>query len=57
MKVAVAVLLGRFDIAAVDTPDGREAREKMSFTMTPVGLRMRLRERSDDQPALSRADA
>jgi cytochrome P450 len=45
MKVAMAVLLGRFDIESVDTPDGLEAREKMSFTMTPVGLRMRLRER------------
>jgi len=45
MKAAMAVLLGRFDIVAVDTPDGLEAREKMSFTMTPVGLTMRLRER------------
>jgi cytochrome P450 len=46
MKVAMAVLLGRFDIESVDTPDGQEARERLSFTMTPVGLRMRLRERS-----------
>ena len=45
IKAAMAVLLGRFDIVAVDTPDGLEAREKMSFTMTPVGLTMRLRER------------
>ncbi len=46
MKVAMAVLLARFDIESVDTPDGQEARERLSFTMTPVGLRMRLRERS-----------
>ena len=46
MKMAMAVLLGRFDIESVDTPDGAEAREHLAFTMTPVGLRMRLRPRS-----------
>ncbi len=46
MKMAMAMLLGRFDIASVDTPDGLEARERLSFTMQPLGLRMRLRERS-----------
>lgn len=45
MKVAMVMLLGQFDIASVDTPDGLEAQELMSFTMTPVGLRMRLRQR------------
>jgi cytochrome P450 len=45
MKMAMAVLLGRFDIIAVDTPDGGEALEHLSFTLTPVGLRMRLAER------------
>lgn len=45
MKMAMAVLLSRFDIAAIDTPDGQPARELLAFTMTPVGLRMRLRER------------
>ena len=43
MKMAMAMLLNHFDIADVTTPDGREAVEKMSFTMTPVGLRMKLR--------------
>lgn len=43
IKVAMAMLLARFDIAAVDTPDGKEAREQMGFVMSPVGLRMRLR--------------
>ncbi|MGH6629825.1 MAG: cytochrome P450, partial [Burkholderiales bacterium] len=45
IKLAMAALLGRFDIASVDTPDGQGARECLSFTMMPVGLRMRLRER------------
>jgi len=45
IKMAMAMLLGRFDIESVDTPDGGVAREHMSFTMTPVGLTMRLRER------------
>lgn len=44
MKMAMATLLSRFEVAGVDTPDGAEARERMAFTMTPVGLRMRLRE-------------
>ena len=45
MKMAMAALLHNFDIESVDTPDGEEAREHLSFTMTPVGLRMRLRTR------------
>jgi len=45
MKMLLAMLLAHFDIDAVDTADGREAAERMSFTMVPVGLRMRLRER------------
>ncbi|MGO4391698.1 cytochrome P450 [Variovorax sp. M-6] len=46
MKMAMAQLLNRFDIAGVDTPDGQPAREHLAFTMTPIGLRMRLRERA-----------
>ncbi len=45
MKVAMATLLGRFDIQSVSTADGQPAPELLSFTMTPVGLGMRLRER------------
>lgn len=45
MKMAMAQLLNCFDIESVDTPDGQPAREHLSFTMTPIGLRMRLRER------------
>ena len=45
MKMALAMLLAHFDVVAVDTPDGQAPREKLAFTMTPVGLKMRLRER------------
>ena len=45
MKMAMAQLLGNFDIESISTPDGQEAREHLAFTMTPVGLRMRLRAR------------
>jgi cytochrome P450 len=46
MKMAMAMLLGRFEIESVETPDGGEAEEHLSFTMAPLGLRMRLRERA-----------
>jgi cytochrome P450 len=45
IKLAMTMLLGNFEVIAVDTTDGGEAREVMHFTMNPVGLRMRLRER------------
>ena len=45
MKMAMAMLLNHFDIEGVDTPDGGEAKEQLSFTMMPLGLRLRLRER------------
>ena len=40
----MAMLLASFDIVSAETPDGEEAQERMAVTMTPVGLRMRLRE-------------
>jgi cytochrome P450 len=42
VKLAMVALFTGFDLLAVDTPDGREAQERMSFTMNPVGLTMRL---------------
>lgn len=45
IKLAMVTLLSGFDLASVTTPDGREAQERMSFTMNPVGLHMRLRQR------------
>jgi cytochrome P450 len=46
MKLVVAMLVGCFEIESVATEDEREPRERMAFTMAPVGLRMKLRERS-----------
>lgn len=43
IKVALATLLGQFEIQSVAPPGGQEARELLSFTMGPVGLRMRVR--------------
>jgi cytochrome P450 len=45
MKMAMATLLGSFDIVAVDTPDGAPPRENLNVTMAPVGLTMKLRPR------------
>ncbi len=45
MKMVMATLLGQFDIEHVGTADGGPVREQLSFTMAPMGLRMRLRER------------
>jgi cytochrome P450 len=43
IKMAMATLLGRFDIVGLDTPDGKAPRERMQLTLAPVGLRMRVR--------------
>ena len=45
MKMLLAMLLSRFELGEVAPAGGGEAAEQMSFTMVPVGLRMRLRER------------
>jgi len=42
MKMVTAMLLASFRIDAVDAPGGKVAEERLSFTMSPVGLRMRL---------------
>lgn len=42
MKLALATVLSQFNLEGVDTPDGQEARENMSFTMTPMGLTLKL---------------
>jgi cytochrome P450 len=46
IKMAMAMLLAHFDIVGVSTADGGDPVERMAFTMMPVGLRMRLRERA-----------
>jgi cytochrome P450 len=43
IKMAMAALLARFDIASVDTVDGLEPRELLQIAMAPVGLTMKLR--------------
>ena len=43
MKMAIAMLLGGFEVESVGAPGGGEAREHLAFTMAPVGLRMKLR--------------
>jgi cytochrome P450 len=48
MKMVIATLFGTFDIASVSTPDGAEPRERLTLTMSPVGLRMRLRDRNPE---------
>jgi cytochrome P450 len=42
IKMAMATLLGRFDIVSLETPDGKAPRELMQLTLAPVGLRMRV---------------
>ena len=46
MKVAIATLLNRFEVDSVHTADGLAPVERLAFTMTPVGLRLRLRLRA-----------
>ncbi len=45
MKLALASLLSRFDITHVGTADGQPVQEHLAFTMAPLRLQMRLRER------------
>ena len=46
MKMALAVLFGHFELASVGTVDGQPPRELLQLAMAPVGLTMKLRERS-----------
>jgi cytochrome P450 len=46
MKVAMAMLLARFDVEAVATSDGGAPEERARFVMEPEALQMRLRVRS-----------
>ena len=46
IKMAMAMLLNSFEIDSVGTVDGGEARERMAFSMGPLGLTLRLRERT-----------
>jgi cytochrome P450 len=46
IKMVAAMLLASFEIADVATPDGGPAQERLALTMSPVGLKLRLRERA-----------
>ena len=46
MKMVMAMLLSRYEIQSVATPEGGEAREHLAFTMAPAGLRLRLAEKA-----------
>lgn len=45
MKVALATLLGSFDLVSVGAADGGAVTERLAFTMTPTALGMQLRQR------------
>jgi cytochrome P450 len=55
MKMVMAMLLSSFEIESVITPDGGEAREHLAFTMSPVGLRLKLRPRATETEPVLRA--
>nr|WP_315252321.1 cytochrome P450 [uncultured Duganella sp.] len=42
IKIAAAMLLSGFQIQSIDTADGTPPEELMAFTMSPIGLQMRL---------------
>ena len=47
IKMAMATLLGHFDVQDVGTRDGEEPRELLQLAMAPVGLAMRLAPRRE----------
>ena len=55
MEMVMAMLLSRYEIGSVATPDGGEAREHLAFTMAPVGLRLRLAEKARASAPLARS--
>jgi cytochrome P450 len=50
IKLALAALLNRFDLAEVYSTEGDGVREHMAFVMSPASLRMRLVHRAEPQP-------
>jgi cytochrome P450 len=43
IKMVMATLLAGFEIADVSGPRGDDVEERLTLTMSPVGLRMKLR--------------
>lgn len=50
IKMVISMLFRNFEVESVFTPDGRPVRERLAFTMEPVGLRLRLRARGKIRP-------
>ena len=48
IKMAIATLLGSFELETVATEDGQEVGERLAITMAPTPLAMRLRVRADE---------
>ncbi|MCG2592244.1 cytochrome P450 [Ramlibacter sp. XY19] len=46
IKMVTAMLLANFELEEVSAPGGAEPEERLTLTMAPVGLKMRLRPRS-----------
>jgi cytochrome P450 len=46
IKMVIAMLFGSFEIASLSTPGDADPRERMAFTMAPVGLQLRLRRKA-----------
>jgi len=44
IKLAMATLLSRFNIESVETQNSAPPQERLTFTMAPVGLRMRVKQ-------------
>ncbi len=45
IKMVIAMVLASFEVESVTTPDGGEPRERLAFSMSPVGLKLHLRRR------------
>jgi len=45
MKMVLATMFASFELAGVEAPGGGDAQERIALTMSPVGLRMRLKSR------------
>jgi cytochrome P450 len=45
VKMVMAMLLAQFEIESVTSPKGEQVEERLSLTMSPIGLKMRLRAR------------
>jgi cytochrome P450 len=51
IKMAMATLLASFDLLSVEAADGGDVQERLSFTMSPTPLVMRLKARESEMTA------